>query len=33
MFVGSVVTRVAATSNRAVLVVPEQDASALTPSF
>ncbi len=27
-FVGSVVTRVAATSNRAVLVVPDQDAGA-----
>jgi nucleotide-binding universal stress UspA family protein len=30
-FVGSVVTRVAATSNRAVLVVPDHDASTLTP--
>jgi nucleotide-binding universal stress UspA family protein len=31
-FVGSVVTRVAATSNRAVLVVPDQDVSTLTRS-
>jgi len=32
-FVGSVVIRVAATSDRAVLVVPDQDANALTPSL
>lgn len=32
VFVGSVVARVAATSNRAILVVPDQDASALIPS-
>jgi nucleotide-binding universal stress UspA family protein len=32
-FVGSVVTRIAATSNRAVLVVPDQDGSTLTPSL
>ena len=31
-FVGSIVARVAATSNRAILVVPDQEASALTPS-